>query len=945
MDRTRFRLAVLALAVAGVTAPLSGARAEDGAAVARALAAAGAQDWVAAEASARQSGALALDLVTWQRLRAGQGVWAEYLDFARRNPDWPGMELLYRRGEAALPPDAPAAEVLAWFGERLPETVPAAQAWIVAQPRKQRAAAAVRFWTQPLPLDETSETSFLAAHGKAVAPHHVARLAALLDAGEWAAAERMLPRIPPGPDADLARARIAVQAKRPGVDALILALPQPQRDDAGLALDRFRWRVAAKQGDLARALMLERSTSAEALRDPAAWAGARRDHARAALRAGDWALAERLAANHFLPEGHADAVDLDWLAGYAALRAGAADRAAAHFARLPVEGRSGITLSRSHYWQGRAAEAQGDRAAATAAYARAAAHQATYYGQLAAERIGAPMDPALVLAGAETLPDWRGSALLGNRLFQAGLWLLAAGDGAQAQRFFLHLAQTAEPQDILRMGRLMAEMHRPWDALRLSKAAAAKGLVHPALHYPLTGLERGSFGLPPELVMAIARQESEFNHTVMSRVGARGLMQVMPDTARQMAGEIGEAFELPRLTRDAAYNARLGAAYLAGLRNRFGNSIALVAAGYNAGPGRSSRWLRDFGDLRAEGGPDPVDWVEMIPFDETRNYVMRVAEALPIYRARIAGHSVPFVPSWDLSGGVSAPQVHQGPLGLTQSAPPRPAPAWVTGAFAQAVQLALNADAAGIARLVEAAGTPDEADPRPGPQIAEIARAIGPPAITASTAPPSRPVRPGEGEVAAGAVPDVAATGPAAGAGTAVTAGEDAAGRAAAAGVEPVGPTAAEAEPAAPAAAGTAADGEAAVTAGTEPATAGADAAAARMGTAAAGTAATAVSEAATAAPDAAGAETALTAGAEPANAGADTTAAGGATVRVGTAAAAAATTAVPTSPSSTAVPTGAPPAEAQSPAAPLRAGEILPVSDPLSPAEAARASGALATR
>ncbi|HHW33492.1 MAG TPA: lytic transglycosylase domain-containing protein [Paracoccus solventivorans] len=946
MDRTRFRLAVLALAVAGVTAPLSGARAEDGAAVARALAAAGAQDWVAAEASARQSGALALDLVAWQRLRAGQGVWAEYLDFARRNPDWPGMELLYRRGEAALPPDAPAAEVLAWFGARLPETVPAAQAWIAAQPRKQRAAAAVRFWTQPLPLDEIAEAAFLAAQGKAVTPHHAARLAALLDAGEWAAAERMLPRIPPGPDADLARARIAVQARRPGVDALILALPQPQRDDAGLALDRFRWRVAAKQGDLARALMLERSTSAEALRDPAAWAGARRDHARAALRAGDWALAERLAVNHFLPEGHADAVDLDWLAGYAALRAGAADRAAAHFARLPVEGRSGITLSRSHYWQGRAAEAQGDRAAATAAYARAAAHQATYYGQLAAERIGAAMDPALVLAGAETLPDWRGSALLGNRLFQAGLWLLAAGDGAQAQRFFLHLAQTAEPQDILRMGRLMAEMHRPWDALRLSKAAAAKGLLHPALHYPLTGLERGSFGLPPELVMAIARQESEFNHTVMSRVGARGLMQVMPDTARQMAGEIGEAFELPRLTRDAAYNARLGAAYLAGLRNRFGNSIALVAAGYNAGPGRSSRWLRDFGDLRAEGGPDPVDWVEMIPFDETRNYVMRVAEALPIYRARIAGHSVPFVPSWDLSGGVSAPQVHQGPLGLAQSAPPRPAPDWVTGAFAQAVQLALNGDAAGIARLVEAAGTPDEAAPRPGPQIAAIARAIGPPAITASTAPPSRPVRAGEGEAAAGAVgavADVAAAGTAAGAATAVPAGEDAV--PAAAGVEPAEPAAAEAEAATPDAAGTAAGVETAVTAGVEPATAGAEATAAgiaavRMGPAAAGTAATAIAEVETAAPDAAGAETA---GAEPTTAGAETTAAGGAAARVG--AAAAGTPAATATPSSAALPTIAPPAEAHSPAAPLRRDGILPVPDPLSPAEAARASGALATR
>ena len=745
MNRAKFRLAALAVAVAGVTAALAPAtRAEDGTAIRRALAAAAAQDWAAADASARQSGALAVDLVAWQRLRAGQGHWAEYLDFARRNPDWPGLDLLYRRGEAALPADAPSAQVLEWFDQRLPSTVQAAQAWIAAQPRRNRADAAVQFWTQPVALDEAAETAFLAAHAKAVAPHHEARLTALLDAGEWAAAERMLPRIAPGPVADLARARIAVQAKRPGMDALILALPQPQRDDAGLALDRFRWRVAAKQGDLARELMLERSTSAEALRDPAAWAGLRRDYARAALRAGDWPLAERFAASHFLPEGHPDAVDLDWLAGYAALRAGAGDRAAAHFARLPDEGRSGITLARTHYWQGRAAEAQGARIAAEGAYLRAAAHQTTYYGQLAAERIGVAMDPALVLAGPDTLPDWRNSALLGNRVFLAGMWLLAAGDGAQAQRFFLHLAATAEPEDILRMGRLMAEMRRPWDALRLSKAAAARGLVHPALHYPLTGLERGSFGLPPELVMAIARQESEFNHTVMSPVGARGLMQVMPDTARQMAGQIGEPFDLPRLTQDAAYNARLGAAYLEGLRIRFGNSVALVAAGYNAGPGRSARWLRDFGDLRAEGGADPVDWVEMIPFDETRNYVMRVAEALPIYRARIAGHSVPFLPSWDLGGGVSAPQVSAGPLVLAGSAHPRPTPEWVSAAFGRAERRALTG-AEDMPDDPPASGTHTLAEdaPRPGPQIAEIARAIGPPAVAVSTAPPTRPDRAG----------------------------------------------------------------------------------------------------------------------------------------------------------------------------------------------------------
>ncbi|SDK91201.1 lytic transglycosylase domain-containing protein [Paracoccus chinensis] len=740
MNRLIPRLAALALATACL---VPAALAEDAGAIRRALAAAGAKDWTGAETAARQSGPIATDLVLWQRLRAGQGTWPDYRDFAARNPDWPGMELLFRRGEALLRPDLPAGEVLAWFGERLPETLNGATAWIAAQPENRRAEAAARFWTHSAALDAAGETAFLAAHGAAVADHHPARLQALLDAGEWAAAERMLPRVT-GPLADLARARIAVQARRPGVDPLILALPEDLRNDAGLALDRFRWRVAARQGDLARQLMLERSTGAEALRDPAAWASLRRDYAREALRKGDWALAERFAASHFLPQGDSAAVDLDWIAGYAALRAGAPDRAATHFARLPVADYNGITVARTHYWQGRAAEALGDQATARAAYERAAAHQTAYYGQLAAERIGAPMQPALAVTGpaVETLPDWRNSALSGNRLFQAGLWLIVAGEPAQAQRFFLHLAQTAAPEDIARMGRVMLELRRPWDALRLSKAAAAKGGVYPALHYPLTGLEGGSFGLPPELVMAIARQESEFNHTVQSPVGARGLMQVMPDTARQMAGVVGEAFELARLTRDGGYNARLGAAYLEGLRNRFGNSVALVAAGYNAGPGRSARWLRDFGDLRDEG-VDPVDWVEMIPFDETRNYVMRVAEALPIYRARIAGHTVPFVPSWDLRGGVSKPQRAEGPLMLALSARPPAPPAWVAQAANHALRLAMATDpraaAQGIAAMAKALSEATDEAPRPEAQIAAVAQSLDPPRVGLAPAPQPRP--------------------------------------------------------------------------------------------------------------------------------------------------------------------------------------------------------------
>ena len=424
--------------------------------------------------------------------------------------------------------------------------------------------------------------------------------------------------------------------------------------------------------DLARDLMLERSTSAEALRDPQAWAGKRADYARLALRQGDWAQAEKLAAGHFLEPGTEDYSDLEWLAGYGALRGGAPDRALAHFRALETAVVSPISLARAHYWQARAHEAAGDAAAAEAAYRRAAGYQSAWYGQLASEKLGLPMAADLAIAGRSetTLPEWRGSALRENGVWQAGIWLIAAGDPAQGQRFLMHLSETATPEDIGRMSRMMLEMHMPWHALRLAKAAAAKGVVYPAAYFPLTGLETSELGLPPELVMAIARRESEFNHTVSSHAGALGLMQVMPDTGRAMARRIGDPFDQGRMTRDAAYHARLGGAYLAGLRERFGPSIALVAAGYNAGPGRSARWLGEFGDLRR--GADPVEWVEMIPFDETRNYVMRVAESLPVYRARISGRPAPLVPTWDLTGGGMMPAPPAAQVRMVNSPRPRP---------------------------------------------------------------------------------------------------------------------------------------------------------------------------------------------------------------------------------------------------------------------------------
>ncbi|WBU60134.1 lytic transglycosylase domain-containing protein [Paracoccus albus] len=638
----------ISLFISAVAMP---ARAESVRELATALTAAGASNWETAQQAAAASGPVAESLIEWHALRAGQGSFADYLAFARDHADWPGMELLYQRGEAKIPDNASARDVMDWFAAHEPQTARGAMALIAALRDDDAVAArklAQRIWLS-LPMTAPEEAAFLSANRDLVEDLNDARVFALLDQQEWQAAQVGLARMSVA-ERPLAEARIATQARRGGVDALILALPEAQQDDPGLAMDRFVWRVQAKLHDLARELMLEQSGSAEDLRRPEVWASARADYSRAAMRDGDWAAAEEIAKAHFLEPGTEAFADLEFLAGYAALRGDAPDRALVHFQHLADGTSSVISKTRALYWQGRAYEAAGSADQARAAFEQAASMQTAYYGQLAAERIGAPTDPALSIPGrAEAaLPQWRRSELRENSVFQAGVFAFAAGQPELGQRFFLHLSEIAAPEDIARMARLTLEMRYPWYALRLAKRAAGQGAIYPAAYFPLTGLEGEDLGLPPELVMSISRQESEFNHTVSSHVGALGLMQLMPGTAQQMADKVGVGYDRAALTRDPYYNAQLGAAYLQTLRDRFGPSSALVAAGYNAGPGRSRQWTERFGDIRTDA--DPVDWVEMIPFDETRNYVMRVTEALPVYRSRIAGHPVALTPTKDLTG-------------------------------------------------------------------------------------------------------------------------------------------------------------------------------------------------------------------------------------------------------------------------------------------------------
>ncbi len=636
--------------LAGAWLAVSPAMAEDAGALSRALAAVAAGDWPRAGAEAAASGPLAEDIVAWHRLRAGRGELAEFLDFASRHPDWPGMPLLLEKAEGAIATTTPAAVIRDWFAAHPPLTGKGALGWLAALPAPEAAAQARILWAAGLPLSEEQEALFLNDFvDDLTEADHESRTLALLVKGEAEAARRVIPRT--GLDfARLASLRADIQTDRPGWQSRFRALHAPEADDAALAYDRFRALVRAKDRNAARALMLDRSRSAAALGDATLWAGMRADYARLALREGDPRLARRLAEGHHLQPADRLWPDLTFLAGYAALKSGDPAAALAHFRRLGDHTRGLLSQSRALYWQARAQQAAGD-AEATATMTRAAAHQASFYGQLAAESLGLPMDTAFLPEGepAQTLPDWRDTPLREDHRFQAAIWLQLAGAEDLAARFLNHIAETAEPEDIGRMARLMTEFGQTHAALRLAKTAAAKGVTYPDALYPLPGIDHPGFAVPEELILAIARQESEFNPRAGSHVGARGLMQVMPQTAQDIARQTGMDYDLGLLSSDGSVNARFGAYYLRQLRDRFGPSVALTAAGYNAGPGRAGQWLDLLGEIRGE--VDPVDWVEMIPFDETRNYVMRVAEALAIYRARLSGAPVAFTLRDDLSGG------------------------------------------------------------------------------------------------------------------------------------------------------------------------------------------------------------------------------------------------------------------------------------------------------
>ncbi|MBV9814070.1 MAG: lytic transglycosylase domain-containing protein, partial [Acetobacteraceae bacterium] len=351
--------------------------------------------------------------------------------------------------------------------------------------------------------------------------------------------------------------------------------------------------------------------------------------ARRRLRMGDAAGAYALIAAH-APYAPAEQADAAFLAGFIALRRlGDPARAAEHFRALAAGSNAALTVSRAEYWLARAAT---DPAVSRAACQRAAAYPTTYYGQLAVWAIG---NARIVLPPDPPADTPRALAFAGRELTRAAALLVAWGDKRRAAPFLLLLAeQLPDPIDRALDARLAAGFGLPEIAVAIGRRAGRDGTVLADSGWPVAYQIPAEAGVDPALALGVIRQESSFDPDAVSPAGARGLMQLMPATATETARQLRMAAVFPTALTDSATNLQLGTAYLRGLIARYDGSLPLAVAAYNAGPGRVAAWLGDNGDPRT-GAVDMIDWIELIPIAETRNYAQRVIESAGVYAEKL----------------------------------------------------------------------------------------------------------------------------------------------------------------------------------------------------------------------------------------------------------------------------------------------------------------------
>jgi soluble lytic murein transglycosylase len=580
-------------------------------------------------------------LTEWVAIRSTPTVGFDRIaGFLREDARWPAGALIRKRAEEALLfQRKPPAVVRAYFATQRPITSAGKFALALAfqaDGLDRDAAALVRDAWRKDGFGRDFEAKILEKFPNVLTQaDHRFRMERQLFKENWDSARRAAARAGAGYEA-LVKARIAASDNAKKTAALLDAVPAALKGDTSYVFSRAQWlRRNNKPVEAAKA-MAEVTRDASVLADGDEWWVERRIVARKLLDQGDARTAYEVVAGHGA-ESAANRIEAEFQAAWIALRfldepalAAAHLRSAARLAETP------ISIARVAYWQGRTAEAVGAEEVAQRHYGRAAAYPITYYGQLARTKLGSGL--ALRPAPAPTDPGRETFA----RLTAARALRLLYGLGVPDLALALHadLAQRLNDAGQLEaLGDLAAEHRDARGLLVVGKAAVQRGFPLDQHAYPTIGIptfDPVGGRVDKAMVYAVARQESMFDPKAQSSAGARGLMQLMPATAKRTAKRFGVGFDVDKLTADPAFNARIGSAHLGELMQDWRGSLILVFASYNAGGGNVKKWIDAYGDPRRPE-TDVVDWIERIPFSETRNYVQRVLENFQVYRHRLGG--------------------------------------------------------------------------------------------------------------------------------------------------------------------------------------------------------------------------------------------------------------------------------------------------------------------
>ncbi|MBL8790093.1 MAG: transglycosylase SLT domain-containing protein [Rhizobiales bacterium] len=608
-------------------------------------------DFITAGGLAQQTGdpaAIKLVELLYLREKGAKAGYARIMNFLEVAPKWPLTETLLKRAEQALfESGARGPEVINHFLNRKPYTsfgnMALARASMALGDSAAARQALMRAWLNP-EMDDVVESAAIQEFGNALSEaDYRRRLWILIYAQESNAAMSHARRMGAG-YANIAKVAQALLRGTPGADKQYAGLSSANRNIPALRYALARYYRRTDKFAKARSILAAAPSTAADMGDPEAWWTERRIIARRSVgpnHRDSWITAYQIAAQHGLSKGDS-AVEAEFLSGWIALRyLSKPETALKHFTNLQQIAPSRTEKARAAYWLGRTHEATGDKGAARAAYKTASQYSTVYYGQLAREKIGLGDVPERIESGDTT--NAARAAVDRDEVIRAFRIMAQAADKSQLNLFLYSISTRFNSVPEMNAAASVVHQHGGTTlALRLAKAAGQRNIDIDTYSYPIRGLpDWKQIGKPVEkaLVFGLSRQESEFDPTAGSKVGAQGLMQLMPGTAKLIARQYGVSYVQAKLKGDPAYNVKLGAAHLGDLIEDFGGCYVLTLVAYNAGPRRAREWVAEYGDLRG-GQVDPIDWVESIPFQETRQYVQKVLQNLHVYRSRLAPKTV-----------------------------------------------------------------------------------------------------------------------------------------------------------------------------------------------------------------------------------------------------------------------------------------------------------------